>query len=503
MNCILLALTRWFPCLTICFLVGAGNGSELSTEGPTYSPIGQYCYGTEYTSDIGANFVQCGIWHLPDLNVETCDDKFQEDLYFGVANTLLSTCWSAECIYSSLELAFRWDEEGICYSAVYNDGNEPECWETKYNSFWKSGALVTALELICFSTQVPTVTPTQIPTMAPTENPTVPPTAAPTQYPSSDPTQNPTQAPTMAPTENPSAFPTTSPTQNPSSVPTTNPTQIPTVAPTENPTAYPTTAPTQYPSPGPTTNPTETPTQEPTMSPTQTPTQNPTRSPTLTPTQSPTTTPTNTPTPIPTQFPTHANTSTVLLSAEVSCITEMQIADTIAPLGRFLNVSEWMISMYFYTEMTWNITGLEVAGFLINYHVLVDDTEELFGFITADNITDEFAQELATEFNNASCSIIVESIRATSLGDSSTDGYGEWLVPWICGVIIFLLCILFIMCLTRRAKSDEEEDMKQKAGVTSGTGMFQTIDFSNHVQRTDAGEAEITATKTLDGGYEL
>jgi len=408
----LLALTRWFSCLTICFFLGTGNGIEpptnMPTEVPTYFPIGQYCYGTKYTSDIGANFVNCGIWHLPDLDVETCDDEFQGHLYFGVANSLLGTCWSPECIYSSLELAFRWDEESKCYFAVWNDGNQTECWEENYNYFWKSGSLATALDSICFDTQVPTVTPTPIPTRAPTENPTIHPTTTPTQYPSPYPTENPTQTPTMAPTENPSAFPTT--------------------------------APTQFPSPNPTTNPTQTPTQKPTMTPTLTPTQNPSRTPTL----------------APTQIPTHANTSTVLLSAEVSCITEMQIADTIAPLGRFLNVSERMISLYSYTEMTWNITGLEVPGFLINYVVLVYDTEEVFGLITADNITNEFAQELATEFNNASCSITVESIR---LGDFSTDGYGQWWVPWICVVIIFLLCILYITCLTLRAKSDEEEDM--------------------------------------------
>jgi len=231
--------------------------------------------------------------------------------------------------------------------------------------------------------------------------------------------------------------------------------------------------------------PTLTPTQNPTKTPTQTPTKNPTRTPTQTPIQRPTLTPT--------KIPTHANTSSVLLSAEVSCITEKEIADTIAPLARVLNVLERMISIYSYAELTLNITGLEVAGFLIHYVAQVYDTDELFGLITADNITNEFAQELATEFNNASCSITVESIITTSLRAVSTDGYGQWLLPWICGVIIFLLCILYIMCLTSRAKSDEEE-------ATTRTEMYvhntYYSDFGVGGEITDIGEDVVSLRST-------
>jgi len=441
------------------------------TAKPTNSPTiaERYCYGTEYTSEIGQNFVSCGIWHLPDLDVETCDDDLQDNLNFGVANNLFATCWSAECVYSSLELAFRWDEESKCYSAVYNDVSEEQCWGKYYISFYISGQLATALDLICFDSQAPTAIPTYIPTMAPTEKPTM--------------------SPTNAPTEKPTMSPTNAPTTNPTQTPTSAPTVTPTMAPTEKPTAIPTTAPT--------TNPTQTPTSAPTQTPTQGPSMTPTQTPTLRPTLTPT------------RFPTHANTSSVLLSAEVSCITEKQIVDTIAPLGRVLNVLQRMVSIYSYAEFTWNITGLEVAGFLIHYDILVYDTEELFELITADNITNEFAQELATEFNNASCNITVVSITA-SRSDASTDGYGQWLLPLICGVIIFLLCILCIMYLRRRAKSHEEEDMNE--GLTPGTEMYvQTTDRSDFVQSTAgvAGETTgtgggvITATQTPDGGFEL
>jgi len=556
MNCVLHALTKWFPCITIWFLLGVGNGSELGvlTEEPTptNSPTlaDRYCYGAEYTSNMGNQFVSCGNWHLPDLNVKACDDGLQDDLYFGVANKLYATCWRAECVYTSLWLGFRWDEWNKCYFAVYNDGNQTDCWEDNEDGFfWISGELATALDLLCFDTQAPTVTPTPMP---PTENPTAPPTTGPTTNPTETPTKAPTETPTVASTEKPTAVPTTAPTQYPSPDPTTNPTQTPTQTPTMTPTqtptqrtAVPTTAPTQYPSPDPTTNPTQTPTQTPTMTPTLTPTQKPTMpatltptqnptqtpsqkpsmTPTLTPTQNPTKTPTQTPTknptrtptqtPIqrptltPTKIPTHANTSSVLLSAEVSCITEKEIADTIAPLARVLNVLERMISIYSYSELTLNITGLEVAGFLIHYVAQVYDTDELFGLITADNITNEFAQELATEFNNASCNITVVSITA-SRSDASTDGYGQWLLPLICGVLIFLLCILCIMYLRRRAKSHEEEDMNE--GLTPGTEMYvQTTDRSDFVQSTAgvAGETTgtgggvITATQTPDGGFEL
>jgi len=425
------------------------------TAKPTNSPTiaERYCYGTEYTSEIGQNFVSCGIWHLPDLDVETCDDDLQDNLNFGVANNLFATCWSAECVYSSLELAFRWDEESICYSALYYNSSQAECWGVKYSSFYQSGALAAALDSICFDSQAPTATPTHIPTMAPTEKPTVPPTTAPTTNPTKTPTSVPTVTPTMAPTENPTAVPTTAPTTNPTKTPTSVPTQAPT--------------------------------QKPSMTPTLTPTQRPTLT--------------------PTRIPTHANTSSVLVSAEVSCITEKQIVDTIAPFGRVLNVSQRMVSIYSYAEFTWNITGLEVAGFLIHYDILVYDIEELFELITADNITNEFAQELATEFNNPSCSITVVSI-TTSMSDTSTDGYGQWLLPLICGVIIFLLCILCIMFLRRRAKSHEKEDMKEE--LTTGTELYvQTTDRSDFVQSTAGVEGEagigkgvIATTKTLDGG---
>jgi len=532
---------------------------------PTPSPT-QWCDGIEYTDTLGNDFQACGSQTINELALETCDEDSQDELYFGIANRLYTNCTSPNCVYASLDYALHWNSSDLCYETVLNDGSQTECWEDNSNTFWGSGNLRAVLEVICFDTPAPSYTPTLYPTdtIAPSFSPTLDPTSVPTLTPSlkptaypTGPTYMPTESPTpdpttAAPTNTPSAYPTqrptttSAPTESPTSVPTQSPSLIPTQSPTPSPSLIPTQSPTSIPtqSPVPTTSPTLIPTQNPTtltptqspvptvsptLIPTVSPTLIPTQSPTLIPTQSPTLIPTESPTLIPTQSPTSVPTTTknsnasVLVSAKISGINETQIEDTVAPLGRVIDVDEWKISIGTYSEVTLNVAGrrrLEAVGFLIHYIVQVlkeDEAKELTNFITAGGITSQFAQELETEFNNPGVNITVESIIAiqmTGVTESKTKTLG--LEGWIFGLFFFILCMLLaaiMFYIVRRYKKllksqprDQDEveitqtgrddyagKIDNKAGSTDvPTPMTRgtTIDLTNLEQTSNTAGAE-------------
>jgi len=251
----------------------------------------------------------CRKYSIPELKVETCDSKFQEDLEFGIANELFSNCSMAECVYGDLNHAFMWNGSDECYKVFFR-GFQKECWEES-NVYWTSGDLEAAMEDIC-SSKVPTSPPTV------------------------SPTETPTQIPSVTPTATPSLTPTGMPTVSPTTTPTINPTHVPTQLP-----SVPTETPTQWPSPSPTFR-SHLPT---TFAPTVTPTTKPTQS-TLSPTFS------------------------VSLTTQISGITEAQIANTTAPLAKAVNISEELISIDRYSDVA-ILRRLMVSEFKIDYLIEV------------------------------------------------------------------------------------------------------------------------------------
>jgi len=478
---------------TFCFATAAP--SLIPTSYPSAYPT-QWCDGEEYTEAIGANFVACGLrWtRLTVLKVEACDEDYQDALYFGIANNLYTACNMPYCVWANLDYAFLWDEKKECYAEVYNDTNA-ECWSGPDSFYYAMGYLEDKLDLICFDTVTPTPMPTENPSSFPTENPTESPTNAPTTLPSPTPTNNPTLHPTWTPTMVPSQTPTATPTMVPSQTPTATPTRTPTWTPTNNPTNYPTAtgSPTIYPTTGfPTVDPT---TGSPIVYLT---TGSTTGSPTVHPTEKPTSNPTM---PSVNIIPLD---SSVLVSANVRCITKQQIAGTRAPLGRVVNVTVENIGIDSYSKLSRDMTGLEGDGFLIQWLVVLtrkDRTEDLVELIKAGNITKELTQELVTEFNNSNCSMIVENITASSLTNVSTMTLknDSLLVALTCGLIIIALCIFFAVICCRRYKSDSDSQTSDGFPYEEHQDIF--AGSSDQVGKTantttQAGGAGAIATRT-------
>jgi len=435
---------------TFCFATAAP--SLIPTSYPSAYPT-QWCDGEEYTETMGTKFVACGIKYSPldVLKVEACDEDYQDALYFGIANELFDTCALPYCVWANLDYAFRWVEEKQCYTEVYNDTNA-DCWTGWTSFFYSEGHLEEKLDLICFDTVTPTPMPTETPSLSPTEDPTGSPSNAPTTFPSptptSSPTPHPTWTPTMVPSQTPTGTPTMVPSQTPTATPSTTPTYTPaltrtptyTPAPTRTPKYTPTNTQTNYPTASPSHRPRVYPT---TGSPTVHPTENPTSNPTMHPVQK-----------IPLD-------SSVFVSADVSCITKQQIAGTIAPLGRVVNVTVQKIVIETYSKLSRDVAGLERDGFRIQWLVVLtrkDKTDDLVEMIKAGDITKELTLELETEFNKSNCSMIVENITAWSVMDSSamTLKNNSLLVALTCGLIIIALCILFAVMCCRRYKSDSD-----------------------------------------------
>jgi len=149
--------------------------------------------------------------------------------------------------------------------------------------------------------------------------------------------------------------------------------------------------------------------------------------------------------------------ASILVSAKISGITETQIEDTVAPLGRVIDVVEWMISIGTYSEVTLNVASrrrLDVVGFLIHYIVQLlqeDEAEELTNLIRSGGITDQFAQELATEFNISAVNITVESIIAIQMTGVAAESKTLGLLGWIFGLFFFILCILLVAIMFKIA----------------------------------------------------
>jgi len=397
--------------------------SRLPTPAPSKFPtqITQGCEGVQISGDLLQNFEDCGSQTFENLSVRTCGVDVQDELSFAIANELYTNCSSPQCVYASLDYAFWWDKVGECYKAIPEDGNQTECWEDDNSKFFTSGNLSKALGEIC---SYPTYSPTYNTTTTPTGLPTPVQSVSPTSYSSPIPTA-PTPLSTVPPTVYTSPMPTS--------------TLAPTADSTSNPTAN-LTDHTLNQTLGRTPTPTLAPTQDPTESPSEHPTGQPTQRPTLT-TESPTSVPT-------------PPSNSVLISAKIHGITEMQIEQTIEPLRRVLNNSEWMINIATYSAITSNLADkrrLEVIGFLIHY--IVDflqkhEAEELRKIIMSGSLIKEFAEELATEFDISQGNITVDSIIATGMtGNADTTSRG--LVGWILGLVFCILCIclLVIICV--------------------------------------------------------
>lgn len=149
----------------------------------------------------------------------------------------------------------------------------------------------------------------------------------------------------------------------------------------------------------------------------------------------------------------------------------MQIADTIAPLGRVIDVLEWMISIGTYSEVTSDVVSRrrqEIVGFMVHYIVLLlqeDEAEDLTGLINGGDIKIEFAQELATEFNMPVSNITIGSIIAiamTGVEDSKTYG----LLGWVFGLLFFILFILLIVIFWRYRNVVKAESEKNTGDKT-------------------------------------
>lgn len=154
----------------------------------------------------------------------------------------------------------------------------------------------------------------------------------------------------------------------------------------------------------------------------------------------------------------------------MSGITENQIADTISPLSRALNVSEEMINIDSYSNITWDISRrrLEVTGFLITYLIQIlqaDEAEALVQLILSDNFTNEFINELATAFNISVTNVSVESVIAKIIGNSTDETkYELWLVTYMIGIFMCMICILFAIAgyvLRNRALKKHQPSYKQ------------------------------------------
>jgi len=423
---------------TFCYAEPAS--SLIPTSYPSAYPT-QWCDGDEYTDDIGTTFVSCGTWYnyVTVLKVEACDKDYQDALYFGIANQLYETCVIPFCVWANLDYAFLWDAEKECYAEVYNDANA-ECWSGINSIYYANGKLEEKLDSICFDTVTPTTMPTETPSSPPTEDPTGSPTNPPTTFPSPTPTASPTMHPTQTPTKVPSQTPTATPTSTPTNTPTNAPTNFPTAVPSQIPTNYPTTFPSHRPTVYPTTG-------SPTVHPT-------TGSPTVHPTEKPSVKPT-----MP-WVPRTSLDSSVFVSADVSCITKQQIAGTIAPLGRVVNVSRQEIGIESYSKLSNDMAGHEGDGFWIQWLVVLtsmERTEDLLELIQAGDITKELTQEFETEFKNSNCSMIVENITAWSLkGPSAMTLKSDNLwVALTCGLIIIAFCILCAVMCCRWYKSDK------------------------------------------------
>lgn len=256
-----------------------------STDAPTWSPT-QFCDGVEYTSAIGEQFLSDCNATITDLTISSCDSDFQDELEWGVANELYSSCSQAYCVYNSFDLAFRWTASSGCYVALYYADDANTCWAGAWKKFYTSGALNTSLTLVCFPA-APTVNPSDSPTNARTANPSLVPTETSSEAPTRMPTVQPSQHPTSQPSEVPSQAPTNIPTDKPSWAPTSKPTETPSLHLTPTPTTPPTKFPTQTPFGIPTDNHTKTPTRTPTGHPSEEPTSMPTETSTQPPTESP------------------------------------------------------------------------------------------------------------------------------------------------------------------------------------------------------------------------
>jgi len=396
---------------------------------PSFGPT-QYCDGAVYNDALGVAYLVCRNYSIPELEVETCDSKFQEDLEFGIANELFSNCSMAECVYSSLDYAFTWNDDDGCYKVLFN-GIHKECWEDS-DVYWTSGDLEAALGVICFD-------------KAPTSHPTEHPTEHPTQIPSNTPTVSPTQIPTTTPTVSPTQIPTTTPTVSPTQIPSNTPTVTPTTVPSQTPTMTPSPSLTQIPAATPPVSPTTVPSQTSRVTPT--------------PTQWPSTTPTFVPTPAMTNpseppathtiSPTNVSDQLVRLSTQISGIMEAQIADTIAPLSKAVNISEEFILIEDYTVMS-VMRSLVVSAFEINYRIQFfkgSDATELLGVIEAENFTDIFVEELALWLNIPEENITIENIIAvlitTSAPKKSIDAWTDLAIIWA----IFIPLVLMIGCI--------------------------------------------------------
>jgi len=419
---------------TFCFATAAP--SYTPTSYPSAYPT-QWCDGEEYTDAIGTKFVSCGKWYVPGLTLDACDEDYQDALYFGIANELYATCYLPQCVWANMDYAFFWNADKECYAELYNDTNA-ECWSGSQSMYYANGNLKEDLHAICFDTVTPTPIPTETPSSPPTEDPTLSPTTNPTTHPTNTPTTKPTINPTQTPTTNPTTNPTQTPTMVPSQTPTATPTMPPTSTPTNTPTNYPTAFPSQRPTAYPTT-----------ASPTVLPTEKPSLNPTMPWVQS------------------TSQSLSVLVSANVSCITKQQIADTIFPIGRVVNVTGQEIGIDSYSKLSSDITGFEDDGYFIRWLVVVptkDINQERLELINAVGITKVLTQEFDTEFNNSNCSIIVENLTWRLMDVAPmTPKSDSLLVPFICGVIIFLLCIFCIGICHRRCKSDTVWEPKTSA----------------------------------------
>jgi len=209
------------------FLSALCYSTAIPTEVPTSYPSAfptQWCDGKEFNDTIGEDFLTCASNLVDGVTLETCDPDDQDDLYFGIANELYYRCEEPYCIYASSDIAFFWSDASECYELQYSDTNG-DCWETiRYSYYYLSGDLAEDLELICFDTAGPTLTPTETPTSSPTLHPT------------HTPTIHPTLTPTMAPSQVPTVTPTMSPSYTPTSMQTNTPTNVPTETPTPRPT---------------------------------------------------------------------------------------------------------------------------------------------------------------------------------------------------------------------------------------------------------------------------
>jgi len=142
--------------------------TEWPTKAPTYYPTSlptQWCNYANYTKALGDEFITCGSESIPLLTIEACNPEDQIWLEFAIANKLYEICWRPQCVYYSMRLAFRWRSRGGCYDALANTGDQAQCWESKYNSYYTSGKLELALDDICEDTVPPTLKPSPFPTL--------------------------------------------------------------------------------------------------------------------------------------------------------------------------------------------------------------------------------------------------------------------------------------------------------------------------------------------------